>query len=219
MKNYPISNVPTVRNNRIFVNVKSLTLISLLGAFFLLTACPGTNQKSHLEQVQENNMDFPDLRTRYYQPLEIQLSQLFDKDYALEYALQDNAVGYVIYEMDVYFCIEEFDEEEAETIRFSFDDENITAFDAVHDYYLLKRQESLSEPDLGIKKELPKSVNFPGYVQVITGVKSDYEVASTYFTATLEINGKYYVFQMIGKEENMGYLYDDFIDILSSVHL
>lgn len=162
-------------------------------------------------------MDFPDLRTRYYLQINFQLSRLFDTDYALDYNLLDNAAGYLIYEMDVYFCVEEFDKEEAEMIQFSYDGADISAFDAVHDHYIWKRQESLNNPELGIKKELPRSVSFPGYVQVVTGSQTDYEEPSTYFTATLSVNGKYYVFQLIGKEENMGYLYDDFIDILSSV--
>ena len=162
-------------------------------------------------------MDFPDLRTRYYSLINFQLSTLFDPDYAIDYALQDNAMGYVIYDMDVYFCVEEFDQDAAETIQFSFDNENISAHDAVHDHYLWRRNESLYDPQMGIKKELPASVRFPGYIQVITGVQSEYEESSSYFTATLAINNKYYVFQLIGKEENMGYLYDDFIDILSSV--
>lgn len=162
-------------------------------------------------------MDFPDLRTRYYSLINFQLSRLFDTDYAIDYALQDNASGFVIYEMDVYFCVEEFDEEAAETIKFSFDNDSIAAIDAVHDHYLWRRMESLQDAELGIKKELPASVLFPGYIQVITGVQSEYEESSSYFTATLAINNKYYVFQLIGKEENTGYLYDDFIDILSSV--
>ena len=162
-------------------------------------------------------MDFPDLRTRNYSLISFQLSSLFDPDYAIDYALQDNAAGYIIYEMDVFFSVEEFDEEATETIKFSFDNDSLAGIDAVHDHYFWKRNESLTDAEIGIKKELPESVQFPGYIQVINGAESDYNVPSSYFTATLEINNKYYVFQLIGKEENMGYLYDDFIDILSSV--
>ncbi len=164
-------------------------------------------------------MDFPDLRTRYNFGINYQLSQLFDIDYGLDYALLDDAAGYIVYEMDVYFCVEEFDKDEAEVIQFSYDGANTTAFDAVHDHYIWKRQQSLKDPELGMKKELPQSTHFPGYIQVVTGTQSEYEEPSTYFTATMNVNGKYYVFQLIGKEENMGYLYDDFIEILSSVRV
>jgi len=40
---------------------------------------------------------------------------------------------------------------------------------------------------------------------------------SSYFIATVDIGGEYYVFQLIGKKDNMGYLYDDFIELLSSI--
>ncbi len=103
-------------------------------------------------------------------------------------------------------------------IQFAFDDE-ISPIDAVHDNYILKREASLEDVETGIKKELPNSVKFPGYIQVVEGARSDYGEVSSYFTATLEIGNDYYVFQLIGKEGNMGYLYDDFIDILSSAQL
>jgi len=103
-------------------------------------------------------------------------------------------------------------------IQYAFDDE-ISALDAVHDNYILKREASLEDAETGIKKELPETVKFPGFIQVIEGARSDYGTSSTYLTATLEIGGDYYVIQLIGKQENMGYLYDDFIDILSSVHI
>lgn len=193
-------------------------LISLIGAFFLLTACPGDQRKSALELIQDNGMDFPDMETRRFFKVTYQLSRLFDKEYSVDYALQDNAAGFVIYELDVRFSIERFDSEEAEMIQYAFDDE-ISAIDAIHDNYILKRRASLKDPDVGLKKELPETVIFPGFIQVVDGARSDYGNVTTYMTATLEIGGEYYVVQLIGREENMGYLYDDFIDILSSLHL
>ena len=68
-----------------------------------------------------------------------------------------------------------------------------------------------------IKKETPKSVGFPGYIQVVHGGIYDDGMESSYFTATIDVNGTFFVFQLIGKKDNMGYLYDDFLDILSSV--
>lgn len=161
-------------------------------------------------------MDFPDLRSARYGAVKYQLSELFDRDYGMDYTIQTNATGYVIYGLDVHFSIERFESDDVEMIQFAFDDE-IPAIDAVHDNYILKREASLDEGQTGIKKELPNSVNFPGYIQVIDGASSSYSENLSYFTATLEIGNNYYVFQLIGKGENMGYLYDDFIDILSSV--
>lgn len=198
--------------------MKFSVFISLISAFFLLTACPGSRRESALEQIQNNGMDFPDLRSQRFSVVKFQISRLFDRDYGVDYAIQDNAAGFVIYEMDLHFSIERFEQDEIEQIQFAFDDE-ISPMDAVHDHYILKRESSLENVETGIKKELPKSVKFPGYVQVVEGARSDYGRTSSYLTATLEIGSDFYVFQLIGREENMGYLYDDFIDILSSVRL
>ena len=198
--------------------MKPVLLTSLIGAFFLLTACPGSRSKSALKQVQDNGMDFPDLRSQRFSVVKFQLSNLFDRDYGVDYTLQDDAAGFVIYEMDLHFSVERFASDEIELIQFAFEDD-ISPMDAVHDNYILKREASLEDAETGIKKELPKSVKFPGYIQVVEGARSDYGETSSYFTATIEVGNDYYVFQLIGVEEHMGYLYDDFMDILSSVRL
>jgi hypothetical protein len=197
--------------------VKITTLILLFGSLFLFTACPGGGYQSDLERMQENGMDFPDLRSQRYGQVKFQLSSLFSRDYGADYhTMQDNALGFIIYDMDIHFTVERFDSDEVEMIQFAFDDD-ISAIDAVHDNYILKRQASLYDGETGIKKELPNSVKYPGYIQVIEGASSSYMDDLSYFTATLDIDGELHVFQMIGKGENMGYIYDDFIDLLSSV--
>lgn len=198
--------------------MKITTIIVFVGALFILTACPGGGSQSALKRLQENGMDFPDLRSQRYGSVKFQLSDLFDRDYGMDYTLQDNASGFVIYALDIHFSIERFASDEVDMIQFAFDDE-IPAIDAVHDNYILKREASLENGETGIKKEVPGSVNFPGYIQVVDGASNTYSDNLSYFTATLDIGGEYHVFQMIGKSENMGYLYDDFIDILSSVKL
>ena len=196
--------------------MKITTLILLFGSLFLLTACPGGGYQSSLDRIQENGMDFPDLRSKRYGSVKFQLSDVFSRDYGMDYTLQDNALGFVIYDMDVHFSIERFESDDVEMIQFAFDDD-ISAIDAVHDNYILKRQASLYNGEKKIKKELPNSVKFPGYIQLIEGATSSYLDDLSYFTATLDIEGEIHVFQLIGKGENMGYLYDDFIDLLSSV--
>jgi hypothetical protein len=206
-------------NYCIFVNVKIGIYISLIAAIFLLTACPNRQpRQSALKQLQDNKMDFPDLRSRRYSTINYQLSRLFDYDYSPSYTIQDNATAYVIYDLDVHFSVERFELDEAEMIQYAFDGET-TTLDAVHDNYILRRKSSLDNAELGIKKALPKSIQFPGYIQIIEGERKYYDSILTYMTATIEVGNNFYVFQLIGKEENMGYLYDDFIDILSSVHV
>lgn len=183
---------------------------------FILTACPGKKRISNLKKVQENNMDFPDLEKNFYNGISYQLSNLFSKSYNDDYCIQDYAETMIIYDMDVYFSVEDFDDYDAEEIAYQFEEE-IEYIDAVHDNYAITRRESLLECDVSIKKEVPTSVGYPGYIQIINGKENKYSDKSSYFMATLEIDGEYYVFQLIGTEENMGYLYDDFIAILSSV--
>ncbi|NVK65108.1 MAG: hypothetical protein HWE22_11005 [Flavobacteriales bacterium] len=199
--------------------MKFLHLTIILSAFFLLTACPGARRESSLKQLQDNGMDFPNLRSQRFSVVKFQISELFDRDYGLYHTLQDQAIGFVIHDMNVHFTVERFGSDEVDMIQFAFDDD-IGPLDAVHDNYILKREASLIEPSFtGIKKELPETVNFPGFVQVVEGASSDYSDILSYFTATLEIGNDYYVFQLIGKEGNMEYLYDDFLDILSSAHI
>ncbi|MFT5779861.1 MAG: hypothetical protein ACI837_002820 [Crocinitomicaceae bacterium] len=208
------------RINCIFVGVKNGLTIALIGLFFLLTACPSGprgNYNSPIQAIMDNGMDFPNLRGTYYNGIEFDLSDLFDRDYSTTYVLTDDALTRVIYSMDLNFSVELFDADAAETIQYSFDEE-LKLLDAVHDNYILKREESLESPSAAIKKPLPKEVGFPGYVQVVHGQNSMYGEESSYFTATLKINDEFFVFQLIGKKENMGYLYDDFIDLLTSVH-
>jgi hypothetical protein len=199
--------------------VKLTAYIALFSGMFLLTACPPSRRSSYqsnLKQVKKNGMDFPNLRSERYEGIEYQLSELFSYDYDDDYVKTDYATTKCIYDMDIHFSVEMFDENDAEAVAYAFDDE-IGLLDAVHDDYILTRQESLESPSTSIKKVLPKSVGYPGYIQIVHGAKSSYSDKNSYFTATLEVDDEYYVFQLIGKEENMGYMYDDFIDIISSV--
>lgn len=192
-------------------------IIALIGILMLTTACPGSSYESDLKKLQKNGMDFPDLRTEYYNGIRFMLPEMFTNDYESGYALNENALTKVIYVLDLNFSIETFNEQNAETIRYAFDKE-ISSLDAIHDNYIIQRQKSLHNPSTSIKKELPKSVKYPGYIQVVHGgIYATETPHSSYFTATLKIDEEYFVFQMIGKKDNMGYLYDDFIDILSSI--
>lgn len=196
--------------------MKFYIFIALTGIFLLTTACPGSTFDTDLKKLQKNGMDFPNLRKVYYNGINFKLSDMFVNDYENNYTLTENADTKVIYALDLNFSVESFTEEDAEVYRYAFD-EDIESLDAVHDNYIIQRKKSLYDNATSIKKELPKSVKYPGYIQVVHGGSFSTESESSYFTATLDINGQYFVFQMIGKRENMGYLYDDFIDILSSV--
>lgn len=161
-------------------------------------------------------MDFPDLEREYYEGITFMLSDMFSNDYNQDYVLSDNALTKIVYQIQVNFSVEVFDQDEAEEMQYAFDGET-DPLNAVHDNYIIKRQESLFNSTVSIKKELPSSVGYPGFIQTVHGNTYAEGAGSTYLTATLEINGRYFVFQLICKTENMGYLLDDFIAILSSV--
>lgn len=198
--------------------MKIQTIISLIAVSFLLTACPEKVDESQLSAIQNNNMDLPDLKTEYYNGVEFKLSSLFEDFYYDYLAYHKDADTRVIKELAIYFTVEEFTEEEATAAQYKFDDE-VDLLNAVHDMYCTKRIKSLEDPTVSIKKDVPENVKFPGYTQVISGDDDKYGDDSSYFLATLEIRGRYFVFQMIGKKESMAYIHDDFLDLLSSIKI
>lgn len=188
-----------------------LGFILLLG---MLSACP-PSRKPTLKKVQQNHMDLPEAKRVKYEDIKFKLSDLFVNDYRTTHTLHDDALTKVIYDMNLYFTVEKFSEEEARDIQFLFED-SCSILQAVHDHYILRRAESLGTAETSILKEVPNSVTFPGLFQVIHERGKDY-IHSSYFIATLEIAESIYVFQFIGKEEHMGYLLDDFYELLNSV--
>ncbi len=203
--------------------MKIQILFSLVLASFLLTGCPRDEEPtaavymSDLERIQKNNMDLPNSQRFTFSGIRYRLSNLFLQSYYSDFVLAEDFEVKSIDELNLYFSIERFNDVEAEGIRYQFDNE-ISLLDAVHDNYAIKRNASLEEATISIKKAVPESVGFPGVMQTISGENYSGLAANTYFMASLDINGEIYVVQLIGKEENMGYLYDDFIEIISSIY-
>lgn len=184
---------------------------------FLLFACP-PSRKSDLKQIQANNMDLPHLNYVGYEGIDFALSDLFDNEYTTDFAYSgDDAMCRVIRSLDVYFSVEVFGAMDVVDFSEELNSNSSDELMIVQDFYVGKRVNSLYKPMVSIKKEVPNSVKFPGVIQVVKGNEYEFESPTNYFTSTLKVGNQYYVFQMIGKAENMGYLYDDFIDILSSV--
>jgi hypothetical protein len=204
--------------------VKYTVIFSLVLASVFLTGCPSEQQDqtaylSDLEKLQKNDMDFPDLQRFNFGNVRYQMSGMFRRLNYSKFILADDYDLKVNDELNLYFSIERFTQSDAESIRYEFDGDSISLLDAVHDNYAIKRNASLEEATISIKKSVPKSVGFPGVMQTISGVNYDGIPPNTYFFASLEVADDIIVVQLIGKEENMGYLYDDFIDIISSISL
>ena len=61
-------------------------------------------------------MDFPENRKVFYNGISFEISDLFHNSYNDFFCIQDNAETKSIYEMDLNFSVEVFDEDEAELI-------------------------------------------------------------------------------------------------------
>lgn len=182
----------------------------------ILTACPGVKYESAKDKLFKNRMDLPNPHRKYYQGIHFQLSELFENAYNSDYVIKDDALNMINYELNLYFSVEAFSKTEAESYQYTFSND-LDKLNAVHDYYVLSRQKSLSRHFTSIKKPVAKSVGFNGVLQTIEGLNEYADDKLMYLMATVEVGDKYYVFQMIGKKENMGYLNDDFLDIINSI--
>lgn len=197
------------------------TFIVFLSAAFLFTACPsdqkGATYLSDIERLQNNGMDLPDPQQNMFGSVRYRLSNLFVPAYLNDYVLADEYDVRMNADLNLYFSIERFNLSEAESIRFKFEDSEISLMDAVHDHYAIKRNASLEDATVSIKKPVPEKVAFPGVMQTMSGATYTKAEANTYFFATLDLEDQIVVVQLIGKTENMGFLYDDFLDILASI--
>lgn len=200
----------------IFVSMKSIHLTILFILVNVLTACPGSSSVNAKKKLFKNHMDLPDPIKTYHNGIHFMLSDLFETNYDSDFVLKDDATLKVNYDLDLNFSVETFSKLEAESFRFAFSDET-DLLNAVHDNYALRRQKSLHQHFSSIKKAVPKEVGFDGVIQTIEGEEFYQDGKLLYLMATIEIDNKYHVFQLIGKKENMGYLYDDFLDILNSI--
>lgn len=191
---------------------------NIIGLILLLTltACPSKKYQPSIKLLDKNHMDFPYLKEHYYHTIKFKLSTLFQSDFNPKHVLKNFSFSKKIPDLAIYFSIESFSKKEAKEFQFEFNDDT-DLLNAVNDNYMIKRQESLYNPYTSIKKNVPKTVKYPGYIQAIEGSTLENGIKSAYFTATLMVDNKFYVFQLIGLKENMGYFYDDFLHILSSV--
>lgn len=196
--------------------MKFIYIPSLFTMLFVLTACPGRQYENAQKKLYKNHMDLPTAVKRSHDGIHFKISELFENSYDKDFVLKANATTKIIYDLDLNFSVESFDKNEAEAFKFAFSDD-IDLLNAVHDQYIVKRQNSLYDHFTSIKKKAPKNVGFNGITQTIEGKTYEDEGFCTYFMSTIQVGDKYYVFQMIGMKDNMGYLYDDFLEIIKSI--
>lgn len=162
-------------------------------------------------------MDLPDLEKRSHNGISFLLSALFEDSYYSDYVLQKNATTKVIMDLHLHFSVETFTSSDLETLRFLGESNKNDGLLTIHEHYINTRMASLDQRKRSIRKIVSKKVGFPGYTTVIYGKNEYDEKPATYFISTIEIDGKYFVFQMIGNQDKMGYFFDDYREILNSI--
>ena len=120
-----------------------------------------------------------------------------------------------IYDLNLFFGFDKFSPQMVKSLTNHQKDEN--ELSALHDFYIQKRITTLEDSYTSVPMELPKELKQNGVFQTVEGGRK-YDKKLMYFFATIEKNRNYYVFQLVGKSENMGYLKDDFFTILKSIH-
>lgn len=199
--------------------MKWSTLILLLSSTVLFTACPPSNSsRQTIKKIQNNKMNLPELVKETYGGLTFDISKLFEDYYSTEFCLSSSADCYFIPDIDLYFSIEKVEEKSINAMRFYNDDTTKDPTYSLQKFYGIFRAESLYNGAVSEITPIPASYKIPGYMQTVDGNPSNYSEGQMYFMASFKISGEYFMIQMIGRKENMAYLYDDFQRIIKSIH-
>lgn len=184
--------------------------------FIVISSCKSKNYKTSKNELMSNQMDFISLQERFYKGIKFQLPSNFKTKEHPKFTLKSNSFAEHIPELHLYFSIEIFTKKEGMKIQNEFI-ENTSMLDAINDQYIYKRQASLYNSYTSVKKEISSNKKYNGCMQIIQGETYDGYDKNCYFTATIQIIDDYYIIQLIGPKNNMGYLYDDFNEIISSI--
>lgn len=168
-------------------------------------------------------MDFLKWESYYYDGIKFELwDQFEDNDYG-DYTINEGDM-YKVNSLDLYFSIEEFFDYDLEYIQYE-NEQKISDLEALHNHYIFNRYHSFystEDVNKSVSIELEKTANVEGFIQVIENgdklSQNKYSYDNTYFTATIKVKNRFFVLQMIGPIRNMEYLYDDFKEIVYSVH-
>lgn len=195
-----------------------MKFIYFIPLVFLLFACPSGGNQNATRLVKANKMDFPDLEKTEFDNVSFKLSKLFENGfYSPNLTIQDKNFERSILQMSIYFSVESFDQNYISSLKF-LEGDSLSDLEVMHNYYIKKRASSLNDQLTSVRKTIPKGVGFKGYQQFVEG--SSYSSSRTpnmYMIASVEIDNKIFVFQLIGPQKNMGYFYDDFLKILNSI--
>jgi hypothetical protein len=190
----------------------------------LLVACPMSNSPTKAaNELFANKMDFKKWATFNFGGISYILPQKFEEETNFNYTIDKySSKQYSLLSLFLYFSVEKFSDTSATYLQYVNNQKS--NLHAVQKNYVNSIQNSLSvNYSEGYRTSEIKLLSKNSLSQVIIQNfnrqnKWDADQTSTYFIATKKIKKSFYVFQFVGKTENMRYLQDDFFKIVNSAH-
>jgi hypothetical protein len=206
----------------IFENmIRTIFLFALM--LPLLVACPISNSSTKAaNELYANKMDFKKWKKLSFKSVSFVLPEKFEEEVNFDYTFNKySSKQYSLQSLFLYFSVEIFSDTSATYLQYVNNQKS--NLHAVQKNYVNSILVSLTgNYDAGYRISEIKQLNKNCLSQVIIENfnrqnKWDSDQTSTYFIATKKINKSFYVFQFVGKTENMHYLQDDFFKIVNSV--
>jgi hypothetical protein len=190
----------------------------------LLVGCPMSNSPTKAaNELYANKMDFKKWATFDFEGISFILPQKFEEETSFDYTIDKySSKQYSIQSLFLYFSVEKFSDTSATYLQYVNNQKS--NLHAVQKNYINSIQNSLKGNYYeGFRTSEIKHISRNCLSQVIIENfsrqnKWDSDQTSTYFIATKKIKKSFYVFQFVGKSENMRYLQDDFFKIVNSAH-
>jgi hypothetical protein len=190
----------------------------------ILVGCPMSNSPTKAaNELYSNKMDFKKWTTLDFEGISFILPRKFEEETNFNYTIDKySSKQYSLQSLFLYFSVEKFSDTSATYLQYVNNQKS--NLHAVQKNYVNIIQNSLSvNYSEGYRTSEIKLLSKNSLSQVIIQNfnrqnKWDADQTSTYFIATKKIKKSFYVFQFVGKTENMRYLQDDFFKIVNSAH-
>ncbi len=167
---------------------------------------------------KQNNFQFILSKPTTFNHIKFKLPETFNRSWSQSTTITRNSLIRYSKTFKVYFTVESFTEQDIHLpfmVNQIIDSDLMNAF---HDAYVNERLKTLDSKGLSIKKEVTKKGHFPLIFQTVRGTNlAWYDEDLLYVTATMKVKNDYYVFQWIGEENKMQFMFDDFFEILNTV--
>lgn len=188
----------------------------------ILVACPNSNTSTKdANELYVNNMDFKKWWETDFSEISYLLPSKFEQETEWNYTVNKKySQQKSISSLYLYFSVEKFSDSSATYLQYLNNEKS--NLHAIQKNYVSRIQNSLNtENDNGSETSEIKQLSENCISQVVIQnfirfYQWDSDQTKTYFIATKKIKKSFFVFQLIGKTENMRYLQDDFFKIVYS---